>query len=75
MVYIKDITELLQRVSLRHGTAFQQQIAQLCKESLTVLPLQKERLSEPTLPMLAADPRSVAASMKHKGLIFRRWEA
>ena len=71
----KDITEMHQWVSLRQGTVFQQQRAQLCKESLAALALQEERLSEPTLPKVAADLRSAAASVKHEGLIFRRWEA
>lgn len=31
--------------------------------------------SEPTLPKGAADLHVMAASMKHEGLIFRRWKA
>jgi len=71
----KGIMVVHQCVSLRQGTAFQQQRAQLCKESLTALGLKEERLSEPTLSKVAADLRSVAARVKHEGLIFRRWEA
>lgn len=70
----KDIVEVHWWVSLRQRTAFQQQRAQLCKESLAALALQ-EKLSEPTLLKVAADLCSVAARVKHEGLIFRKWEA
>lgn len=71
----KDVREVHQWRSVRQGTAFQQQRAQLPKGTLPVLALQQKRLSEPMLPKAAADLRSVAASAKHEGLIFRRWEA
>lgn len=68
----KDVREVHQWGSVRQGTAFQQQRAQLHKRTLPVLALQEKRLSEPMLPKVAADLRSVAASAKHEGLIFRR---
>lgn len=71
----KDITEVHLWVSMRQGTAFQQQRAQLCKESLAALASLEKRLSEPTLPEAAADLCALEASVKHEGLIFRRWEA
>lgn len=45
------------------------------KKASLALALQEEKLSEPILPKVAADLHSVAASVKHEGLIFRRWEA
>lgn len=70
----KDIMEVHPWVTLGQGTAFQQPRTQLCKESLPAPALQ-ERLPEPILPKVAADLHAVAASVKHEGLIFRRWEA